>query len=413
MKKEKVVFYLLYSFLIVAFLLSSLEIFQENQIFMNVKYIIFVIIICYYLLFAKIKLFFINKDLSKIILILFFCFSVPTLINLIVAKDIVIFFNIILTLIYIVFLLVSIKVLIVNNFFDDLIKIIHITIFIFVVIVLFREGFNFLGFGDILRAFNVEARVRQIYGFRHANTLGNIGFIFTSVTLYRLISNKLNKIKVAIILGMLFFMLYVMLTTGSRTALTATFILVSIYILSRHVYFKSKKSNAIGIIFTFMASILLILLVFNSLSNININDLLEDSNRYYHWVNTLKFLNENMNFLIGLGFYNISYFYSGISFGSALTSDNWYIYTFMTTGAIGIFLILTVVIIFFSNLIRYQGKYNEALFSFVVSFFLVSLYYAMFEVTFFIPSELMSFLLWCTAFFYMEKIALNKQMTLA
>jgi len=407
MNKDKFSFYVLYSLLIISFLLSTLEEFQENMGIMNLKYMMFIVIIGYYILFRGVKLKYANADLTKIKFILLFCYSIPTLINLFAKQDISILMNILLTVTYIVFLLVTIRVLTVNKLFYDFVKIIHATIFIFVSVVLIKEGFGFIGYNDIMKAFNVEGRIRQIYGFRHSNTLGNVCFIFISLSLYRLITESLRKGTLLLLYSTTCLIFYVMLASGSRTAVSATLLLVFLYLLNRHIYFKSKKSNAVGIIFTSLCAVLLGLLAYNHYTNINLEELLQDTNRYFYWVNTLSFLQENMNQLTGLGFYNISYFYTSLSFGTALTSDNWYIYTYMTLGLIGLMLLVVVVIIFISNLVKYVGKYNEALFSFVVSLFSVSLYYAVFEVTFFIPSELMSLLLWCTVFYYMEKISLS------
>ncbi|MNP21729.1 hypothetical protein D3C76_1143600 [compost metagenome] len=110
-----------------------------------------------------------------------------------------------------------------------------------------------------------------------------------------------------------------------------------------------------------------------------------------------------MNPFIGLGFYNMSYFYNVMDFSTKLLTDNWYILTYITVGFIGLFIFFVVLCWIFQHWFAYDNKYNDPHFPFFVTLMLVCLYYSIFEVMLFVPSELLSLLLWSSILFYYER----------
>lgn len=209
---------------------------------------------------------------------------------------------------------------------------------------------------NIITAFNIEDRYRQFHGLKYPNTLEHICFVFISLTVYRLFYNRQEKISIAIGIFNLLIVFLVMLTSGSITALMSTSLLAIICAVSSVFVFKNKLLNRISIILNILLTILLVLIAFYFREMFNVGELLAKSNRYYYWIDTIQYLNRHMNIFIDLGFVNISYFYSSYSFSTNLITDNWFLYTYMTLGVLGILSIIIIIGIILSNFITYKGK---------------------------------------------------------
>ncbi|MGF7046294.1 hypothetical protein J2T13_000770 [Paenibacillus sp. DS2015] len=405
MQKERIIFHTLYGSLLGCFFLGTLLIYQSNPIILNVKYLMFLMIIIYYSISMK-------QDKSKkvhifkVILILLFGYTIPTLINLFISGDIQILFNILLTCMYIYFLFITTKVLDEFNYFHELIKVFWVSLLVFICLVVFINGLNLLNITNIQAAFNLEERSRQTYGLRHPNTLGNLCFIFNVLTIYKVTYLKTTKLKTCIDLGVMALVIMIMLTSGSRTALSASLLFLILFVLNRVIFFRSQIVNRISILFTVLILIVTLLVSLNYIKGLDYKELLSNTNRFYNWIYTLDYLKfHHMNPFTGLGYYNMSYFYNVMEFSAKLMTDNWYILTYITVGYIGLFIFSIVLLMIVRNLVMFQDKYKDPQFSFFVSLLVVCMYYSIFEVMLFVPSELLSLLLWTSILYNFERIS--------
>lgn len=394
--------YIGFILLILLFLIGSLESVKGNRLILNLKYIVYIIGIIYVFINNKLFFKFKNRRIYYILLTMIFGFMVLPLAGFFIKYDFQIILNVFLFFVYIIFLLAVSFVINKEKMFNPIIKVITNTLLLFIVFIIFKNGTDLLNVNNIITAFNIEDRYRQSYGLKHPNTLGNICFVFISLTVYRLFYTKQKKISIAIGIFSLLIVFLVMLTSGSRTALMSTSLLAVICAVNSVFVFKNKLLNRISIILNTLFTILLVLIAFYFREMFNIGELLAKSNRYYYWIDTIQYLNRHMNIFIGLGFVNISYFYSSYSFSTNLITDNWFLYTYMTLGVLGILSIIIIIGIILANFITYKGKYRDRKFSFFMGFFLVCIFYSSFEVTYFAPSELLSLINWILIFFYLE-----------
>lgn len=301
--------------------------------------------------------------------------------------------NSMLSLIYILFLMITLNLVKEELVYKKMINTLYYSIFVFVLILLILNGESLINFNNITSAFNLDDRIRQTYGLKHANTLGNICLILIIVGLKKKQWCIYKKEKI-LILFLEIITLFIMLNSGSRTALTASLLLYILFYLNKYILFKNKLLNRISLILGTMVLILCILCLMYFKETINLEDLLANSNRYYWWIDTIKFLGNNMNVLIGLGYVNISYFYQNMQFSTNLVTDNWFLYTYMTLGLIGIISSLTIVGGIFFKMFRYTQKYKNITYIYILSLIITGIYYACFEAVYFTPSELLSFIYW-------------------
>lgn len=405
MQKERIVFHTLYGSLLGCFFLGTLLIYQSNPVVLYLKYLLFLIIIIYYSMI-------INKDKSrkhhilKLILILLFGYTVPTSINLIISGDKQILFNILLTCMYIYFLFITTKVLVEFNYFHEFMNVFRVTLLIFICLVVFINGLNLLNITNIQAAFNLEDRLRQTYGLRHPNTLGNLCFIFNVLTIHKLTYLKTTKLKTCLDLIVWALVIIVMLTSGSRTALSASLLFLMLFALNRFVFFRSQIVNRVSVLFTVLILLVTSLVSLNYIKGLDYKELLSNTNRYYNWIYTLDYLKfHHMNPFTGLGYYNMSYFYNVMEFTAELMTDNWYILTYITVGFIGLFIFFIVLLMIIHNFVTYRDKYKDRYFPFFISLLVVCMYYSIFEVMLFVPSELLSLLLWISILYNFERMS--------
>ncbi|HEY2493120.1 MAG TPA: O-antigen ligase family protein [Paenibacillus sp.] len=342
----------------------------------------------------------------KLILILLFGYTVPTLINLVISGDKQILFNILLTCMYIYFLFITTKVIVGFNYFHEFTKVFRVSILIFICLVVFINGLDLLNITNIQAAFNLEERLRQTYGLRHPNTLGNLCFIYIVLTLYKFTYLKMTKLITCLDVGATGLVVIVMLTSGSRTALSASFLFLILFALNKVVFFRSQIVNRVSILFTALILLGTTLVSLNYIKGLDYKELLSNTNRYYNWIYTLDYLKfHHMNPFTGLGYYNISYFYNVMEFSAKLMTDNWYILTYITVGYIGLFIFFVVLSIIIHNFMTYRDKYKDRYFSFFISLLIVCMYYSVFEVMLFVPSELLSLLLWISILYNFERMS--------
>lgn len=377
---------------------------QHYSFVFNLKYLLFLIIIIYTSL--NINLFKeINKQLLVILLFFISFFVLFPLVGYFRAYESQILINCFLSFIYILFLYFTSHTVKSKDILDSVINILFFSVLAFLIIVYIIYGNDLFNFGNISNAFNLDNRLRQTYGLKHANTLGNLCFVYFLVSFYKKTYIKQKPILLRLYYFFDVIVFFMLLNSGSRTSLTSIAIFFTVYLLSRYVFFYNKKQTFISFIFGFLILTLLIILYINIQDYIDKDEILKNTNRYYGWLQTYNYI-KNTHFYTGLGYVNISYFYNN-SFTIPLITDNWFLYIFVTLGVMGILGITIILLLIIYNFAIYNKKYIDSKFPFYLSLFFSVLYYSSFEVVFFMPSELLSYLFWILIFNYLEIINSN------
>jgi len=270
---------------------------------------------------------------------------------------------------------------------------------IYLIYLMFLVQTSLFSISEIKNAFNLNDRVRQDFGLKHANTAGIIGFLGVLISTYKIYFDE--KKYIILYLFSVLLSLAIILNSGSRTALTGTIIFLIVFIY-KHLK-KFSKIRFKNFYFLFLWIIVIFFLTSYAVySNLDYTIFLENSNRYYGWVNTFNYINQFNNIIVGSGFVNISYFYNNIN--TTIITDNWYIYTYMTLGLLGIILVITLLcslIIFLNNdFKKCDDKIVIKMNIYVYSLFVSCIYYAIFEITLMVPSEVISLLFWLFIGFY-------------
>ncbi|WP_312193489.1 hypothetical protein [Exiguobacterium sp.] len=372
---------------------------KENQFafILNLKYIIFMIICIYILVFYKVQK---QKILIQIIyMLLAITFCVIPIIGLINFSNIQIFYNMALYFIYILYLYLMTCVVTQENLVSKLITLFFYITLIYLVYLIFSTQISLFNISDIKNAFNLDDRIRQDFGLKHANTAGLIGFVGILLCTYKMyFDNKKNFL--VYLLGIVV-PIIIILNSGSRTALTGVLIFWMVLIYKH--YKKNLRTRFKNVYFILLwISLLFSIFTYLIYSNLNYSIILENSNRYYGWVNTFDYINQFNNIIVGTGFVNISYFYDNIN--TIIITDNWYIYTYMTLGLLGIIvmviLLISLFIYFIKDFRKNKDKNVIKMNIYVYSIFVSCMYYAIFEITLMVPSEIISLLLWLLIGFY-------------
>lgn len=372
---------------------------KENQVvfILNLKYILFVVICIYILIFYKIQKQRVMVQIMYLLLVAVFC--IVPIIGLINFSNVQIFYNMVLYFIYILFLYLMTCVIAQEKIVGKLMNMYFYITLIYLIYLMFLVQTSLFSISEIKNAFNLNDRVRQDFGLKHANTAGIIGFLGVLISTYKIYFDE--KKYIILYLFSVLLSLAIILNSGSRTALTGTIIFLIVFIY-KHLK-KFSKIRFKNFYFLFLWIIVIFFLTSYAVySNLDYTIFLENSNRYYGWVNTFNYINQFNNIIVGSGFVNISYFYNNIN--TTIITDNWYIYTYMTLGLLGIILVITLLcslIIFLNNdLKKCDDKIVIKMNIYVYSLFVSCIYYAIFEITLMVPSEVISLLFWLFIGFY-------------
>ncbi|WP_212937073.1 hypothetical protein, partial [Bacillus hominis] len=159
--------------------------------------------------------------IPKIFIVLIATFVLFPLIGFLKYGSYQIVLNAMLSLIYILLLMVTLNIIKEEIVYRKMIDILYYSVFVFLLLLLILNGESLININNITNAFNLDDRIRQTYGLKHANTLGNICLIFIIVGLKKKQWCIYKKEKI-FILFLEAIALFVMLNSGSRTALTAS-----------------------------------------------------------------------------------------------------------------------------------------------------------------------------------------------
>ncbi|MCD1024641.1 O-antigen ligase family protein [Enterococcus sp. SMC-9] len=314
--------------------------------------------------------------LSPLVLILFNIYSLMTVDALIFSFS------------YILFIFLVIAVISLFNDIYNYCKITNIAIFIslFLNVIYSRElKFNIINLlADML---GNEREYRSYLGFTNPNVVGLIAMVGLICCLISIL--RKDQLKMNLIMGG--FYLFVIINTGSRTALLspalAIFFIITIYMIKklrieiRVIFFCVTVCTILLFFIFYFDDISFNLYEFNTLT----------SGRFERQIITIRYLIDNGLTMFGMGNLNSSALYSDENvYAHFLNTDNTPTYFLVTIGLFGCIQVLGILIGIFCK-IR-----NSSLISYL--FFFISIISSLFEHTLFVPSSLFSLFFLCGIF---------------
>ena len=395
-KRDRLLF-VLFSLLIYTYVLSYIQGHTES----NIQYIIMILILGYIIAFKSDSKIYISKELELFYLYLFIGYILIPSIQLFLYKDINVLLFSILNLVYILFLCSFCYYVAKNNKVREMIIVFWMTTTIILIYQLLNSDTNIFDLSNIGNLFNRDLRSKNNFGFNSTNSVSNICYGNLIAAMFFKFKNKLLNVLRVLLEAII---LLILIQTSSRTPIICLGIFFIVYlIMNIFNRFKSSSKNNIKIISILLILIILVLKLFTFTFDFeHVNYI--TSGRLLGWKNTLNYLINNNDILIGLGLLNPSNLYGGKY--PWLMADNWYLYTTITIGITGLICNLVMISILYLRLrIIRNFRYNML----IRSFFISKLFYAFFEITFFTTSDTTSLLLFLIVFsmIYKDNIDYN------
>ena len=238
---------------------------------------------------------------------------------------------------------------------------------------------------------NGSNRYRISYGLYHVNATGNlcwlflifIGLLFASYYDEKERMGGIMKLSICIVSCIVIIM---MLSTGSRNAITSTLVFVALIIFMIN-WGNSRKVER------FIQASMLLAVIIGFIWTADIIALLSDSNRLFNFTHNIPLLTKFNSWITGLGFVDSGYFGLKKSIFKSVYVDNFYLYVLLSTGILGCIILFVPLIRFiFSFCVRITEKnmYSKCL----TAALLTVLYSAFFETNLLYPMFISSFALW-------------------
>lgn len=253
------------------------------------------------------------------------------------------------------------------------------------------NGLEVLKYLSNMFSSDADSRYRISYGLYHFNATGNLCWFFLMSVGLLLASyydkrRKMRKTAKIFIILVSCIAILMMLSTGSRNAITSTLVFVGMYL-----FIVSWEKN--GKIWRFIQAVVLIIIVIGFMWTADISALLLKSNRLFNFTHNIPLLTKFNSWITGLGFVDSGYFGLKTSVFDSIYVDNFYLYVLLSTGVIGcivLFVPMIRFVIHFCKKIVQKNMYNKCL----AAALLTVLYAAFFETNLLYPMFISSFALW-------------------
>lgn len=276
-----------------------------------------------------------------------------------------------------------------------ILKFSRLCFYILGVVLLFQVFTNFqdLNLGKVLEIFDVNERVRSVFGFGHPNTLGGLCITMFMIYLYiRSMETRTPSILIQLFrIGLLCISLVMLLCSASRSSIIGLVVLISVWALGALSY-AGKYSKVITLCSKLALGIAVLYAAISMVPNIQFNAILADSNRITLFDHALPELFRSGRVLTGLGYVSNTSYGEGLTPYNTLWLDNSYAYYLVATGVIGLLLIVLALVALFYGAYSSAGKgsrilpyYKAVIFSY--------LFISLFEVVALAPTAINYFLI--------------------
>lgn len=276
----------------------------------------------------------------------------------------------------------------------------------FVLLYCYIQNFDSLSILNYINnIFSRDDRYRVAYGFYHANATGNIclcalmiSFVLLALLklkidsqLYYSNSKLLKNITVKLIYVLDTIIVIMLLSSGSRSSISgfAIFVLLNFYFKIDKLAFIKYKGLA-----RLFKNICILAIV---ISLVSVNDLpsfdsiLKLSNRSENFTVNFPTLINSGKLWTGLGYVEAGLFGSGLGSYNTFYVDNFYLYTLLTSGIIGLVMMIFIIVYIAVRIIKSQ-QMELHLKKMIFAMFIVYLYTGLFETCIIYPTFVSSFL---------------------
>lgn len=226
------------------------------------------------------------------------------------------------------------------------------TFWTFTIEIIFSAALNWdgkLALGELVsNVFGGYTRTRAAFGFYHPNAAANIALCVIVLSSYLVCENKKKTVYFIIDI----FMMYIILATASRTALS-TLILFLVLILYSRLLNIIKSNNGKRGLTAGLVLIIITLILFNSENGVE--GLFTLSNRSYNFVYNVPVLVKSGRLWIGLGLIGSGEFYQLPQYNTFFV-DNYFLYVLMSTGIIGLIFISCFMLFILKRLLNQSSN---------------------------------------------------------
>lgn len=249
----------------------------------------------------------------------------------------------------------------------------------------FITNISDLDLSNIVNIMSKDERTRGNFGFGHYNTLG--AACVCTLVLSSIVYKYSYKFLHLIIWMARILAIVMLLCSASRSSLTSLAVFIIIYYSIGINDLKLSKNVKINIkIVRFVLVLILILIV---LFEIDINELLIESQRGLVFNHALPLFLRSGRVFLGLGFASNTAYGTGATPYTTYWIDNGYIYYLITSGILGFTFIVAAISILFYGLYK---RHNDNLGRYVFSLFVMYLYGSLFEVTIFMSGAIINYI---------------------
>jgi hypothetical protein len=271
------------------------------------------------------------------------------------------------------------------------------------------NGIDFIKSIGTLFTRDVSNRYRYTYGLYHPNATGNLCLLEFTLSFYirKILDTNMNKGKKVLFYIINAVTVIMLFSTASRSSITGVLIFLLIYSfinldgINEKINFKLDKNifSCIKVLIMFFI-IILIIITFNYA---DIENILYNSNRLGGFIYNIPILISENKIWTGLGFVDSALFGQNVLIYSSMTYiDNYYLYVLITTGIIGIAIVIITIIMIITKLYftKIHCKKEKNI---VLSIFLTLLYCGFFETCVIYPTFLSSFVILIICLSFIEE----------
>lgn len=239
-----------------------------------------------------------------------------------------------------------------------------------------------LNLKNVINVFNISERTRANFGFGHYNTLGSacLCIIILAYFIYER-KKKLTIMEKCIVVEATI----IMLCSASRGAITGAMVFFVIA-LSQSIYKIGLPKKSIFIV-NLIEVIVIVFGIYYAMG-LNINELLKESQRQHLFKEVIPLYLSSGRIVTGVGYASNLYYGEGDILGKVLWLDNAYIYYLVTTGVLGLILIVSCLIIIFIYMYKHRREEYSGIFALICTY----LYRGLFEVNLFESGYMMNYI---------------------
>ena len=219
-----------------------------------------------------------------------------------------------------------------------------------ILIVQFLTHIDDFNLSRISSIFIEGERIRAMFGFGHPNTLGGLVVSIFMMELYLCALGNNNRPFIQLLLDFVILLvaMLMLLCSASRSSIVGLIALIVVWGLGT-ISHKNKYYLPISILLKSIAAVCLIYVAWTIASSMSVDGILGESNRATLFSHAIPELSKSGRSMIGLGYVSNTAYGEGLTPYNTLWLDNSYIYYLVSTGVIGLTLVLLALFVLFAG----------------------------------------------------------------